>query len=167
MGSRGSGNTRPELEQLWGQEAVKCLPLADEARLTVLDQDLGGMDAGVVVGSEGHAVGAGVEEDGEVAGPEFGEGAVAGEEVPGLADGADDVGGLAGPVVHRRCGDHGEDLVVGLVEGGADEVVHGGVGDDEVLGTVLLGVEDTGEECAGLGDEEAAGLEEQVGVEAV
>ena len=54
-----------------------------------------------------------------------------------------------------------------LVEGWADEVVHGGVGDDEVLGAVLLGVEDAGEERSGLGYEEAAGFEEQVGVEAV
>ena len=57
--------------------------------------------------------------------------------------------------------------MVGLVEGRAEQVVHGGVGDDEVLGAVLLGVEDAGEQGAGLGDEEAAGLEEQVGVEAV
>ncbi len=63
--------------------------------------------------------------------------------------------------------DHREDLVVSLVEGWADEVVHGRVGDDEVLGAVLLGVEDAGEQCSGLGDEEAAGLEEQVSVEAV
>ena len=67
----------------------------------------------------------------------------------------------------RVVGDHGEDLVVGLVERWADEVVHGGVGDDEVLGAVLLGVEDAGEQRAGLGDEEAAGLEEEVGVEAL
>ena len=61
----------------------------------------------------------------------------------------------------------GEDLVVSLVEGWADEVVHRRVGDDEALGAVLLGVEDAGEQRAGLGDEEATGLQEQVGVEAV
>jgi hypothetical protein len=151
------------LEQLWGEDAVKCLPLADEAGLAVVDQYLGGVDAGVVVGGEGHAVGAGVEEDGEVSGAELGEGSVTGEEVAGLADGAYDVGGLRRPVV---C-DHRKDLVVSLVEGWADEVVHGGVGDDEVLGAVLLGVEDAGEQCSSLADEEASGLEEQVGVEAV
>ncbi len=116
------------------------------------------------MGGEGHAVGAGVEQNGEVAGAEFGSLAVAGEEVPGLADGTYDVGDLVEP---GCVGDDREDLVVGLVEGRADEVVHGGVGDDEVLGAVLLGVEDAGEQRSGLGDEEAAGLEEQVGVEAV
>jgi hypothetical protein len=55
------------------------------------------------------------------------------------------------------------DLVVGVVEGGADEVVHGGVGDDEGLAAVFLDVEDAGEKCAGLGYDEAAWFEEQVG----
>ena len=129
----GAGPARAvtgELQQLWGEDAVKCLPMADEAWLAVVDEDLGGMDAGVVVGGEGHAVGAGVEQHREVAGAELGEGAVAGEEVPGLADGTYDVGGLGWTGCIR---DDGEDLVVGLVEGWADEVVHGGVGDDEVL----------------------------------
>ena len=35
------------------------------------------------------------------------------------------------------------------------------------LRAVLLGVEDAGEQGSSLGDEEASGLEEQVGVEAV
>jgi hypothetical protein len=108
--------------------------------LAVSDEDLRRVDAGVVVGGEGHAISSGVEQDGEVAGAELGEGAVAGEEVPGLAHRADDIGSLGWTVV----GDHGEDLVVSLVEGWADEVVHGGVGDDEALGAVLLGVEDAG-----------------------
>ena len=56
----------------------------------------------------------------------------------------------------------GTNLVVGLVERGADEIVHAGVGDDEGLFAVLLYVEDRGEERAGLCDEEASGLEEQV-----
>ena len=57
----------------------------------------------------------------------------------------------------------GDDLVVGVVERGADEVVHGGVGDDEGFGAVLLDVEDAGEEGSGLGDDEAAGFEEEMG----
>ncbi len=51
---------------------------------------------------------------------------------------------------------------MGVVEGGADEVVHSGVGDDEGFGAVFLDVEDAGEERAGLGDDEAARLEEQM-----
>ena len=53
--------------------------------------------------------------------------------------------------------------MVSVVEGGADEIVHGGVGDDEGLAAVFLDVEDAGEECTGLSDDEAARFEEQVG----
>jgi len=151
------------LEELWGEDAVKCLPFADETWLAVVDEDLGGMDTGVVVRCQRHTVSAGVEQDGEVSGAELGQRAVAGEEVSGLADRAYDVRGLHGAVA----GDHGKDLVVSLVERRTDEVVHGCVGDDEVLGAVLLGVEDAGEQRAGLRDQEAPGLEEQVRVEAV
>ncbi len=52
--------------------------------------------------------------------------------------------------------------MVGVVERGADEVVHAGVGDDEGFGAVLFDVEDAGEERAGLGDDEAAGFEEEM-----
>ena len=61
---------------------------------------------------------------------------------------------------------HGHDLVMRLVERGTDEVVHGRVGDDEGLFTVVLDVEHAGEQRAGLGDEEAAGLDEQAAFEA-
>jgi len=52
--------------------------------------------------------------------------------------------------------------VVGVVEGGTDEVVHAGVGNDEGLGSVFLDDEDAGEERSGLGDDEAAGFEEKM-----
>ncbi len=52
---------------------------------------------------------------------------------------------------------------MGVVERGADEVVHGGVGDDEGFAAVFLDVEDSGEEGSGLGDDEAAGFEEEMG----
>ena len=53
--------------------------------------------------------------------------------------------------------------MVGVVERGPDEVVHRGVGDDEGLAAVFLDVEDAGEEGSGLGYDEAAGFEEEVG----
>ena len=70
----------------------------------------------------GEAVGAGAADGEEVAFGEF-EVAFVGEEVAALADGADDVPKclLAGAV---PCLLH---AVPGVVEGGADEVVHGGV----------------------------------------
>src|SRR5207302_8128108 len=108
-------------------------------------------------GGLGHAVGSGVEEDDEVVGFYGGEGAVAGEEVSGFADGTyyvDDERGLPCWLLDW------DDLVVGVVEGGADEVVHGGVGYDEDLRAVFLDVEDSGEEGSGLGYDEAAGFKE-------
>ena len=55
--------------------------------------------------------------------------------------------------------------MVGLIERGPDEVVHTSVGDDEGLGAILFDEEDAGEECSGLGDDEAAGLDEEVSVD--
>ena len=49
----GAGPARAvtgELQHLGGEDAVKCLPLADDAVLAAGDEDLGGVDAGVVVG---------------------------------------------------------------------------------------------------------------------
>ena len=127
-----------------------------------VDQDFGGTGAGVVVRGLAHAVGSGVEEDDEVAGFDGGEGAVAGEEVAGLADGADDVDLQLGVAGFGGLAD-GEDLVVGVVERRADQVVHGGVGDDEGLFAVLFDEEDAGEQSASLSDDEAAGFEEEMG----
>ncbi len=151
---------RTKSGQFGGEEVAGGFAAADEAVGGAGDEDFGGTGAGVVVRGEAHAVGSGVEDGEQVAGFGGGEGAVAGEEVAGFADGADYVYGPgAARLLHRK------DLVVGLVEGGADEVVHAGVGDDEGLGAVLFHVEDGGEEGAGLGYEEAARLEEEMEAE--
>jgi len=55
---------------------------------------------------------------------------------------------------------------VSLVERGADEVVHGGVGDDEGFAAIFFDVEDGGEQGSGLSDEEASGFEQEMKVEA-
>ncbi len=52
--------------------------------------------------------------------------------------------------------------MVGMVEGGADEVVHSCIRDDEGLGAVLFDDEDAGEESSSLRDDEAAGFEQEV-----
>ena len=123
---------------------------ADEFGGGAFDEDFGGAGAGVVVGGLGHAVGSGVEEEDEVSGFDRREDAVAGEEVSGLADGAYYIDDEGGGLPCRLFGwlFYWDDLVVGVVEGGADEVVHGGVRDDEglatSLGSVFLDVEDAG-----------------------
>lgn len=48
------------------------------------------------------------------------------------------------------------------VEGWADEVVHGGVDDDEMFAAICFGVEDAGEQNASWTNDGTAGLEEQV-----
>ena len=126
-----------------------------------IDEDFGWAGAGVVVGGKAHTVGSGVEEDDEVAGFDRGDDSVAGEKVTGFADWAYDVGG------NRRLPcwlSDRDDLVVGVVERGADEIVHSSVSNDEGFGAVLFDDEDAGEECAGLSDDEAAGFEEEMGL---
>ena len=148
-------------EQLGGEKVAHGFAAADEFGFGVVDEDFGGTGAGVVVGGQGHAVGSGVEQRDEVAGYDGGERAVAREEVSRLADGTHDIGGKGGLSAGLL---DGEDLVVGLVERRADEVVHAGVGDDEGLGSVLLDEEDAGEQSSSLRHDEAAGFEEEVGV---
>ena len=146
-------------EDLGLEEVFEGLAAADESGFAALDEDLGGAGAGVVVGAEGHAVGAGVEDEDEVARLHGGRARSRAKKSPDSQTGPT-TSTFPFALLARGLLD-GQDLVVGLVERGADEVVHAGVGDDEGLGAVLLDVKDAGEQAAGLGDDEAAGLEEQ------
>ena len=103
-------------ENFLGEEIVEGFAAADEVSLPSVDEELGGAGAGVVVRGLAHAVGAGVEQEEEVAGSEGRKGAIVGEEVAGLADGADDVDGLA----------DGDDDVDGLeIDGWRSRSLHG------------------------------------------
>lgn len=149
-----------KLEKFGGELVAHGFAAPNEFGFGAFDEDFGGAGAGVVVGGEAHAVGSSVEESYEVTGFDCSDSAVAGEEVAGFADGAYDVGGdgfSAGLA-------DGDDLVVRVVERGTDEVVHRGVGDDEGFSAVLFDDEDAGEERSCLRDEEAAGLEEEMGL---
>ena len=64
-------------------------------------------------------------------------------------------GACAGSLAHRA------DVVVGLVEGRADEVVHRGIDDHEGLGLAALHVEHARHEDPGIAHEQPAGLEDQ------
>ncbi len=59
----------------------------------------------------------------------------------------------------------GCDGMDGAVEGGAEEIVHGGVHDNEVFAAIALGVEDAGEQHAGGADESATGFEKETAAE--
>src|SRR5689334_21102862 len=54
---------------------------------------------------------------------------------------------------------------MGLVESGADQVVHAGIDDHEGLGGALLHVDDLADEDAGIADEYAARFEQDAGAE--
>ena len=54
----------------------------------------------------------------------------------------------------------------GLIEHWADQVVHGGVHDDVATGAALFDVDHAGHQDAGVADQQAAGLEDQVGAQA-
>jgi hypothetical protein len=56
--------------------------------------------------------------------------------------------------------------VIGLIERGADEVVHRGVGNHKGLFAVALDVQHTRERAAGLRDQEAPRLQQQAALEA-
>jgi hypothetical protein len=75
-------------EEFRGEEVAEGFAAADQLCGLTADEDFGGAGAGVVVRGLGHAVGSGIEQDDEIVGLDWREGAVAGEEVSGLADGA-------------------------------------------------------------------------------
>lgn len=142
---------------------------ADERHGGAVDEDFRGAGVVVVRAGHGHAVGTGGEDGDEVALRDGGECAVGGEEVGAFADGADDVAGFeAGEWLGlghvdgdvRGVDACGPGEVVGLVERGADELVHAGVDDDELLGAAVLDVLNAGEEDAGVADDGATGFEE-------
>ena len=129
----------------------------DDADLVAVDEDLGRKRAGVVLARHREAVGAGVEEDDEVArlGPR--EEPPLGEDVPGLADVAGDVEG------HRRGRlPDDADAVLGAVERRAHEGVEAGVDVDEGLHRGRLHRVDAGDHEARLRDEEAPRLDPEL-----
>ena len=54
----------------------------------------------------------------------------------------------------------GNDFVVGIVESGPDQIVHGGVHDDEVFPSGLFDVFNAGDEDAGVAGDEAPRLDQ-------
>src|ERR1035437_649428 len=170
-----TGRGRREFQDLrWARSGFGSKPLrrqqvghgfaaADKPGLRAFYENLRGTEAGVVVRALRHAVGAGVEQGHQVTGLQGLELAVAGKKIACLADRPHHVhdARLPFPRPYRH------DLVMGLVKRRADEVVHGGVGNDEGLLAVLLDLEDAGNQRPGLGDEEAARLDEQPPIEAL
>lgn len=137
-------------------DILEGLAFADEVGLASVDEDFGGEGAAVVVAGHDGAVGPGAEHGEELAGFGGGDTAFAGEGIAGFTDGADYIG-LDGGALGFSDGDY---FVVAFVEGWADEVIHGGVDDDEVAFAGFFEVFDAGDEDAGVTGDEASGFEE-------
>ena len=61
--------------------------------------------------------------------------------------------------------DDRQDAVPSLVKRRPDEIVHSRIGDHESLSTIALDVENPGQQGAGLGDQEAARLNQQTNLQ--
>ncbi len=126
------------------------------ARLPI-DQDFRRAGPGIVIGAQGHAVGAGVQDRHQVSFFYLRQFPIPGKEVARLTHRADDID-------HRwlrlRILDHGQNLMVGLVERRPDEVVHPGVCDYESFASIALDHQHPGQQGSGLGNQEPAGLEQ-------
>ena len=79
------------------------------------------------------------------------------EEVAGFANRADDVGGQRRDVFWF----HRFDMVIGVIQGGTHEVVHGGIDHDEVFLFAVFDELDARQQRACVADQAAAGFEDQ------
>lgn len=124
--------------------------------------DGGGQGAQVVGGGHAFAIGAGRADGDEVAAPAGGQGLVFDEGVAALAHGAHDVVGAAwGVGCGRGVGGQRDALhgMAGAIHGGAHQLGHAGVEDEEAARGALLDVEHSGDEGATLAHHGAAELE--------
>lgn len=143
------------------QQIAHGFPAANQAVSIAFDQDLRCARAGIVVGAERHPIRTGVQQSDGIAGLQRGQFAISGKEISRLAHRTHDIDHCGGPflVAAQR-----QNRVVGLIERGTNQVVHGGVGDDKCFGTVALGVQHLGQQRACLGDDEPPRLQQQLAI---
>jgi len=143
-------------DDLRGGEVLQGFAAADEVVFAVDNQHFSRSVARVVVRGHGEAVGAGILEAKQVADVQRVDLAVPAEGV-GFADVSHDSVNLGSA---QRVADV-EDVVVGLVEHGADHVVEAAVHASEDRGSGLLDDVGARQEVAGLADQVFARLEHQ------
>ncbi len=132
------------------------LALADEGCLTSVHQQFGGERTGVVVGGHGKTIGSGAHQGEVITLSGFGQQPVPAKEIARLTNGAHHVGAdeRAVPAGQRH------DLVISFVKGRTDQVVHGGVHDQEMLSAGALDVFDARDQDASVAGNEPARLHE-------
>jgi hypothetical protein len=144
-------------ERLAADQVLDALALPHDVIAPAVDEDGGGARPRVVVGGHHETIRAHAHHRQHVARLDGCQGTVPGEEVAALADRPDDVDGPGGAGARRA---DRPDLLVRVVQGGADEVVHRGVDDHEPPHRTVLQVEHPGEERAGVADERPPGLDD-------
>ena len=137
----------------------------DQRPFALPDKHFGDERPAVIGAGLGRAIGAGGHHGKEIAGLRLDQAAVEREIVARLADRPDDVGNDS-PRPGRALA-NGADVVVRRIQRRADQIVHAGIDDDEGLGLAALYVDDARHQDAGIADDEAAGLENELAVKAL
>ena len=153
-----------------GDEVFVGFAFADYLVFAAIDQYLYRAGAGVVVAGHAEAVGTGGEDGNEGAAVELGEFEIFAEDIGGFADGAGDVLRHIDTAAEKlgeefALGEVGSgyrpEKVGGVVQGGADKIVHAGVEHGEVFDAVTLGILYLTYENSGVTNDGAAGFDEQ------
>ena len=139
-------------------EVFVFFALADDAKTVAFHQNLGWAGTGIVVGGRDESIGAGGANCQQVAWHDIGDLAVAREKVARFAYWPHHVGGdCAGITFAQR-----NDLVIGLVQRGTDEIVHGRIDDHKLAIAVGLAIKDARQQQAGFGHDGAARLDQDL-----
>src|SRR5437773_466059 len=137
------------------KEAFGAFPIPNEVSRFPIDHDLGGTRPGIVIRAHRHAVSARRHDREKVARCDR-ERASSGEKIRRFADRTHNVVTLRRAVAPR----HRKDLVPGVVQRGAQQVVHRRIGYHEALCSAMLEIFDAGEQNPGVADKRTAGLEQ-------
>src|ERR1041384_2322797 len=147
--------TEPRCRRFAPPDIWNRLPFSHQRRLPAMDENFGGQGAGVIIRGHHGAVGAGAHQGQIIAFANPRQWAVLTKEIAGFTNWADDIG-LHECAIFAADRD---DLVVGIVKSGADEVVHRRINDEEVFPAGAFDVFDASDKNAGITRNEAAWLD--------
>ena len=131
-------------------------------KLPTAHQHLGRQQTGIVARSHHRAIGTGGLHRQQIVRLQLRQHAILGQIIAAFADRSDDIGGM------RRFWGTGalhHDIMMGLVEGRPDQIVHRRIDDDETPGRALLHIDHAGQQHAGIADQQSAGLADHLGAQ--
>src|SRR5277367_3742069 len=136
-GFRKRGTSRRWSELLAAGQILERFAATDDAESLLVHQDRGGARAGIVIRSLSESVCAGAPDSQHIAWFRQFDWPIAEEAVARFAHGADDIRTYQLFVASK----HRSDRLDGIVKSWANEIVHGGIDDDEDLVAVALEVQ--------------------------